>query len=564
MRIHGPVPAPNPAPQLTSEQTIHHKFHIIYPNEVWKWVWRIAIIILLLCLLFKPAHAQVTNKEGLVPARNYYIGLTAAQPSPCTVGWLYFATDAVAGSNVYGCTTATGIWTLEGGGGGGGSATVNGQTCGTCNVNASAATHSVALNEGNGNAISGATIGTGGRLLIDQGTADPSFNVMSQDCTITSSGVITCTKSNNVSLGVFATATAVVNAQTATYQVLAADFTNLKTISVASGTFTITLVASTGQPANGSYVTIMNYGTGVVTIAVSGQNLNGGATSLSLPASSETAPTFAFIKSDGTNYEGYIGIAPTNVVTAAATLSNNQILVGNGTRGAVSNGASLTLGSTNITGSSSTTAWGINGGTDASTSGSIGTLTVRGGNETGSGGAGSIAGQVYITGGNNSATNVASSAGTLEISPGHSIGATNTGLQGILTIEESYAQGATVTLWNLECFTSTAKTVTDCGASPTNIAGVAMVKSGSVQVTVAQIPSDVPINASAAVTVGDTVCAGTTAGQVTDSGGLAKCVTGVTIGTVIAISGSWFWPSGASFPALSSTLPLVHMVPSFN
>lgn len=93
-----------------------------------------------------------------------------------------------------------------------------------------------------------------------------------------------------------------VNAQTGTYQVLASDFTNYKTITVASGTFTITLVASGSQPAAGQYIQIVNYGSGVVTIARSGQNINGGTSSLTLGASSATAPQSTTVISDGTNY----------------------------------------------------------------------------------------------------------------------------------------------------------------------------------------------------------------------------------------------------------------------
>lgn len=101
---------------------------------------------------------------------------------------------------------------------------------------------------------------------------------------------------------IFCTATGANNAQTATYQVLAADFTNLKTITVASGTFTITLVASGSQPTNGQYIRIINYGSGVVTIARSGQNLNGGTGNVVLSSASAGVPTSSLVVSDGTNY----------------------------------------------------------------------------------------------------------------------------------------------------------------------------------------------------------------------------------------------------------------------
>jgi hypothetical protein len=90
--------------------------------------------------------------------------------------------------------------------------------------------------------------------------------------------------------------------ETSTYQALAADFTCMKTITIASGTFTITLVANTSQPANGTWLKVINYGSGVVTIARNGQNLNGGTTSLTAAAGSATAPTRRIIHSDGTNY----------------------------------------------------------------------------------------------------------------------------------------------------------------------------------------------------------------------------------------------------------------------
>jgi hypothetical protein len=56
--------------------------------------------------------------------------------------------------------------------------TSNGQTCtlgSTCNVNVGATAHGVALNEGNGSAISGTAVGTTGIPLIGQTGADPVF-----------------------------------------------------------------------------------------------------------------------------------------------------------------------------------------------------------------------------------------------------------------------------------------------------------------------------------------------------------------------------------------------------
>lgn len=92
------------------------------------------------------------------------------------------------------------------------------------------------------------------------------------------------------------------SSKTATYQVLLSDFQTFTVISVPSGTFTITLVASGTQPSDGQGIWIVNYGSGVITVARSGQNINGGTSSLSLAAGSATAPTGAFIISNGTDY----------------------------------------------------------------------------------------------------------------------------------------------------------------------------------------------------------------------------------------------------------------------
>lgn len=61
--------------------------------------------------------------------------------------------------------------------------------------------HAVMLGEGTSN-VAFATVGTSGRLLIDQGaSSDPSFNVMSGDATIINTGAITVTKASGVAFG---------------------------------------------------------------------------------------------------------------------------------------------------------------------------------------------------------------------------------------------------------------------------------------------------------------------------------------------------------------------------
>jgi hypothetical protein len=94
-----------------------------------------------------------------------------------------------------------------------------------------------------------------------------------------------------------------INPQTATYQVTAADFANHCTIYAASGTFTITLVASGSQPPAAQCINVVNYGNGVLTIARSGQNINGATTNLTITApSSAQVASRSTVCSDGTNY----------------------------------------------------------------------------------------------------------------------------------------------------------------------------------------------------------------------------------------------------------------------
>lgn len=113
------------------------------------------------------------------------------------------------------------------------------------------------------------------------------------------------------------------NAQTGTYQVLAADFIACKTIPVASGTFTITLVASGSQPASGQCIDIINYGSGVPTLARSGQNINGAAANLTGVAGSSTAPTGWHVVSDGTNYVASLWSAGSSTVACVSGITNS-------------------------------------------------------------------------------------------------------------------------------------------------------------------------------------------------------------------------------------------------
>jgi hypothetical protein len=184
----------------------------------------------------------------------------------------------------------------------------------------------------------------------------------------------------------------------------------------------------------------------------------------------------------------------------------------------------------------------------------LGTTTLQGPDINGTGGAASVGGQALVRGGNNAATNASSTAGNVEVVAGTSVSAT-IGHQGLHQFGGAYTKGTTYTQWNLQCSQSTAEQTQDCTASPTNVIGVGESVSAT-GVTVLD-DGDIPINASAAVTAGHSVCAGTTAGQVTDSGGTGPCTFGSTIGHVTHTSGTYTLPDGVSVTA-STSLPIVH------
>lgn len=85
---------------------------------------------------------------------------------------------------------------------------INSGQLGVANGGTASATltaHAVLLGEGT-SALGFATIGTGGRMLLDQGAGpDPAFTAMSGDCTLAAGGAITCTKTNGASFTTFAT-----------------------------------------------------------------------------------------------------------------------------------------------------------------------------------------------------------------------------------------------------------------------------------------------------------------------------------------------------------------------
>lgn len=196
------------------------------------------------------------------------------------------------------------------------------------------------------------------------------------------------------------------------------------------------------------------------------------------------------------------------------------------------------------------------GGIGTTANSTAGGINMVGGAITGGTGAAAQGGLLWLQGGPNAANSATSQAGSLELQPGISTNGTTAGLQGLLLVNESFVKGST-TVNFLQCRSAT-MTVADCGASPANVLGIAeVVNTNTVNLSV---HGEAFIAASAAVTAGDSVCAGATGGKVTDSGGTGACpfASGMHIGHVLATSGTWALPDGTSGTA-STTLPLVQL-----
>jgi len=238
-------------------------------------------------------------------------------------------------------------------------------TAGTCAmtvgaINGTTVPTSAKLLGTNGSAQPIAAALTSAHLYVGNGSNLPVDVAASGDVTLANTGAFTVTQvegaaipassfflGSNSSSQLIAAQPFVVNAKTATYQVLAADFAGCKTIPAASGTFTVTLVASGSQPPSGQCIWVENYGSGVVTVARSGQNINGTASNITLPVGSASAPSGAFVYSDGTNYEAFV-FAPAasssvNSITGDGTIISNSASTGSVTLTLANAGAGTVL-----------------------------------------------------------------------------------------------------------------------------------------------------------------------------------------------------------------------------
>jgi hypothetical protein len=89
---------------------------------------------------------------------------------------------------------------------------------------------------------------TAGQMLLGQTAADPAPESMSQDCTITNAGVITCLKTNNVSFGTAATVNTGTSGGTLCLLNAACTFSGITTFSAPVNT-------SSSAPTSGATIT---------------------------------------------------------------------------------------------------------------------------------------------------------------------------------------------------------------------------------------------------------------------------------------------------------------------
>jgi hypothetical protein len=158
-----------------------------------------------------------------------------------------------------------------------------------------------------------------------------------------------------------------------------------------------------------------------------------------------------------------------------------------------------------------------------------------------------------LRGGDASGTGTTTSA-SVNVRPGRVT--STTGNPGMRWDEEVFTTSGTVTQWDLVCESGNLQ-VANCGASPTNVIGVAITAANPIVVVTS---GNVPITASAAVTLGHFVCSGATAGNVTDNAATTPCATaGQSVGIVEATSGVLEIPEIGGTVTLSTTLPLVHL-----
>jgi hypothetical protein len=181
-------------------------------------------------------------------------------------------------------------------------------------------------------AVAVSAAGTPGQLLIGQGSSsDPSFNSMSQDCTITSAGVITCTKTNNVAFGTLATLNAApagtLTGTTLASNVVTSSLTSVGTITSGTWNGTTIAIANGGTNATSQTTNGVNYYNGTSITSGTGFVYTGGQVGIgtATPQGQFTLwPTNNVASADGATLD-YISLpAATTTITGTTGIATSK------------------------------------------------------------------------------------------------------------------------------------------------------------------------------------------------------------------------------------------------
>lgn len=174
------------------------------------------------------------------------------------------------------------------------------------------------------------------------------------------------------------------------------------------------------------------------------------------------------------------------------------------------------------------------------------------------------AGSLWLQGSDASSGGSSTTAGYLILRGGFLTNATPNAaaLEGPLQLGEGYLKGTAVTLWGVECATTTQYTVTDCSHTGPAVGIVGIATSIANPIGICAGPLCI-VKFDGSVTLGDRACMGTTTdGLAHDNGSSAVCATaGTSLGIIVANSGTINVMTGATITgtAMSTTVALVQM-----
>jgi hypothetical protein len=309
----------------------------------------------------------------ITAGHNTMVGVSNAWVSPAGSSYYEFTNNDVGGAAV---TFTSGDANKKIAGNDGSATPVSNGGTGLATLTA----HAVLLGEGAGN-VAFATIGTGGRLLIDQGAVDPVFTAMSGDAALAASGALTLATVNG-NVGTFGGANAIpsitVNGKglVTAVSTVAPNPTQVNGVSFGAapiGTNTVCVATSTtacawssvpnaalanstisGVSLGGS-LAVLSYGTHLTNGAGAGSYNGSAASTLATDATNtNTASTIVARDGSGNFSAGTVtasltGHASLDLALTGGAMSGNIAMAGNSLTGAMGlNGVETILSGGNI------------------------------------------------------------------------------------------------------------------------------------------------------------------------------------------------------------------------